>query len=300
MVLDCAIIGGGPAGLNASLVLGRAKMNVILFDEDKPRNAVTYESHGFITRDGITPSEFKRIARDDLKKYSLNLTIMNQQVTDIEKKNNLFTIHTSDGSIFQSRKVILSTGLRDVLPRIKGIHDFYGKSLFNCPFCDGWELKDQPLVVITEHEHAFHMIKMINNWSRDLLVCTNGKAILTSEQKERLERKEIKVIDDEIDELQGVNGLLKQLRFKNGMEVERVGGFVTMNLEQASTLADTLGCKLNEMGGIESDHQGRTSVEGVYACGDNSIQGPAQLIVAAADGSKAAMGVVHDLINEDF
>ncbi|WP_102272212.1 NAD(P)/FAD-dependent oxidoreductase [Cytobacillus massiliigabonensis] len=300
MVLDCAIIGGGPAGLNASLVLGRAKMNAVLLDEDKPRNAVTNESHGFITRDGITPSEFKKIAKEDVKKYSSNLSVYNEQVTDINRENNLFTIRTKAGKLFHSRKVILSTGLRDLLPSVKGIQDFYGKSLFSCPFCDGWELRDKPLVVIAENENAFHLVKMVSNWSNDLLVCTNGKESLTGEQKELLALKKIKVIDDEIEKLQGENGLLKSVKFVNGLEMERAGGFITTDLKQSSSFAHSLGCKLNEMGGIETDDLGRTSVKGVYASGDSSIKGPAQLIVAAADGSKAAMGVVHDLINEDF
>ncbi|MEK3889488.1 NAD(P)/FAD-dependent oxidoreductase [Bacillus sp. FSL K6-3431] len=299
MLLDCVIIGGGPSGLNASLVMARARKNLILFDEDKPRNAVTYESHGFITRDGIKPSEFKRIAKEDLMKYP-NISVQNQRVIDIKKENQSFIIHTDDGHSYRSRKVILSTGLRDVMPCIEGIHDLYGTSLFSCPFCDGWELKDRPLVVISEDKRAFHMTKMIFNWSKDLVVCTNGKNIFTDEQKEILTKKAIKVIGHEIEILQGDNGHLQKIKFKNGKEIEREGGFVTTGLKQASSLAQTLGCAMNKMGGIETDNFGRTNIEGVYASGDNSIIAPAQLIIAAGEGSKAAIAVVGDLVNEDF
>ncbi|PKG23970.1 NAD(P)/FAD-dependent oxidoreductase [Niallia nealsonii] len=299
MVLDCVVIGGGPSGLNASLVLGRAKKNIILFDEDKPRNAVTYESHGFITRDGIKPSEFKRIAKEDFKKYP-NISIYNHRVIDIKKENQFFIIHTEKGHSYQSRKIILSTGLRDVMPRIEGIHHFYGTSLFSCPFCDGWELKDRPLVVISEDERAFHMAKMIFNWSKDLVVCTNGKNIFTDEQKQLFTKKNIQVIEGEIEALQGDNGHLQTIKFKNGKEIERKGGFVTTELKQASSLAQALGCMMNKIGGIETDNMGRTNIEGVYAGGDNAVIAPAQLIIAASEGSRAAMGVVGDLVNEDF
>ncbi len=299
MLLDCVIIGGGPSGLNAALVLGRAKRNTILFDEDKPRNAVTHESHGFITRDGIKPSEFKKLAKENLLKYP-SISIQNQRIINIKKENRTFLIFSEDGHSYRTRKVLLSTGLKDILPRIEGIHHFYGTSLFNCPFCDGWELRDRAIVVIGEDERVFHMTKMASNWSKDLVVCTNGKNILSTEQREVLNKRKIKVIEDKIVTLQGNKGRLKKIQFKNGKEIEREGGFVSTELKQATSFPQTLGCAMNKMGGIETDKMGRTNIEGVYASGDNSLSAPPQLINAASDGSKAAMGVINDLIDEDF
>ncbi len=298
-MLDCVVIGGGPAGANASLVLGRAKKEIILFDEDRPRNAVTHESHGFITRDGIKPSEFKRIAMEDLKKYP-NISIRNERVSDVKRENNSFFIHTEDGNSYQSKKIILSTGLIDIMPRIEGIHNFYGTSLFSCPFCDGWELKDLPLVVISENQRAFHMTKMLSNWSKDLVVCTNGNQVFSAEQKELLAKKNIKVMEQEIIQLLGNEGQLKKILFKNGEEILREGGLVTTGLKQASSIAESLGCHMNENGGIQTDTLGRTNIEGVYAAGDTSKPTPSQLIIAASEGTKAAMGVISDLIDEDF
>ncbi|WP_053217293.1 NAD(P)/FAD-dependent oxidoreductase [Virgibacillus senegalensis] len=299
MLLDCVIVGGGPAGLNASLVLARAKKKIVLFDEDKPRNAVTYESHGFITRDRIKPSEFKRLAKEELKQYP-SIEIQNQRVTDIQKEDGALLVHTGGGNRYRTRKVILATGLTDVLPDIEGIHEFYGTSLFSCPFCDGWELRDRPLVVVAEDERAMHGVKLIANWSKDLVVSTNGKAPFTAEQKELLLKKNIRIIDKEIDSFQGDKGQLKIIRFKGGEELEREGGFVASELRQASSLIESLGCSLNTMGGVETDDFGRTEVEGVYACGDNALVAPAQLVIAASEGCRTAIGVVADLVNEDF
>jgi len=298
-MLDCVVIGGGPSGLNASLVLARARKNIILFDEDKPRNAVTHESHGFITRDGIKPSEFKRLAKLDLLKYP-NLTMQNQRVAEVKKEKQGFSIYTESGEVYESRKIILATGLKDDIPEIDGIHDFYGTSLFSCPFCDGWELQDRPLVLIADNPNAFHKAKLIFNWSKDLVVCTNGNNIFSDEQKELLANNNIQIIEDEILALQGDKGQLKSIRFINGKEIERQGGFVTIGLKQATTIAESLGCIKQTNGGIETDHFGRTNVEGVYASGDISISTPSQVIVAASEGTKTAMGVINDLIKEDF
>src|SRR5437899_5927886 len=172
MLYDCAIIGGGPAGLNAALILGRARRNAILIDNNNPRNAVTQESHGFITRDGIKPNEFRQIAHKELGKYP-SVRDKKQEVTSVIKNEPLFELVTSKGERYQSKTIIISTGLKDILPNIPNISDFFGKSLFHCPFCDGWELKDMPLVVIVdEQKQGFHFTQIIYNWSKDLVVCT--------------------------------------------------------------------------------------------------------------------------------
>ena len=147
MLVDCAIIGGGPAGLNAALVLGRARRNVVLFDSNKPRNAVTQESHGFITRDGIKPTEFRQIAHMEISRYP-TVEYKNPEVISVIKNQMIFELVTSMGEKYQSKTIIISTGLKDILPSIDNISDFFGKSLFNCPYFDGWELRDKPLVVI--------------------------------------------------------------------------------------------------------------------------------------------------------
>lgn len=299
MILDCAVIGGGPAGLNASLVLGRSRRKTVLFDDNKPRNAVTNESHGFITRDGINPTEFREIASKELNEYP-DVEIKRQQVINVTKKDQLFTIETDDEKVYQAKKVILATGLKEKLPDIDRISQFYGTSLFSCPFCDGWELRDRPLVVIAESHRAIHMAKVVYNWSKDLIISTNGNQFLSIDEKKVFEDKGIKIYEQKISSLMGDKGYLNQILFEDGTAIPREGGFIVPEMEQASSIGENLGCELNEQGAIKTDGMGRTNIEGVFACGDASIIAPSQLIIAAAEGSKAAIGVNASLIEEIF
>ena len=299
-LFDCAIIGGGPAGLNAALVLGRARRNTILFDNNNPRNAVTQESRGFITHDGIKPKEFREIAHKDIGKYP-SVIYEKKEITSITKKDQLFELVTSNKELYQSKTIIISTGLKDVLPDIENISDYYGKSLFNCPYCDGWELRDKPLVVIIEEQmQGFHFIRTIYHWSKDLVVCTNGKSILNSEQKGLIHNRGIKIMENKIKTFEGKNGQMEKIHFENGDSVIRKGGFVLPQPIQATDFAKKLGCEYNSLGAISTDFYGRTNIQGVYAAGDASIFAPAQLIIAAADGLKAAAGVNRDLIEIEF
>ncbi len=301
MIVDCAIIGGGPAGLNAALVLGRARRSVLLFDDNQPRNAVTHESHGFLTRDGVKPEEFRAIAQQEIGKYP-SVEFRQVRVTDVYRREGegTFELAAANGEAFQARTIILATGLKETLPDVEGIHDYYGKSLFSCPFCDGWELRDRPLVVISEGERTFHMGKMVWNWSRDLLVCTNGHRALTEEEQKALRKKGIEVVEDRIAALIGREGRLERIVFATQGERAREGGFVATRLFQASPFAAQLGCEMNAQGGIVTDVLGRTTVPGVYAAGDTVMGGPAQLVIAAAEGSRAALGVSAALVEGEF
>jgi len=298
-VIDCAIIGGGPAGLNAALILGRARRNVLLFDNDKPRNAVTQESHGFITRDGIKPKEFREIAHKELSRYA-SVVYLKREVTSVIK-NKMFELVTSEREKYYSKTIIISTGLKDILPIIENISDFYGKSLFHCPYCDGWELRDKPLVVIIgEQVQGFHFIQTIFNWSKDLVVLTNGTVFQNLEQKNFIRHKGIRIIENKIKKFEGSNGQMEKIVFDNGESVLRKGGFVMPQLIQSSNFGKQLGCEYNSLGGISVDSFGRTNIQGVYAAGDASVVNPAQIIIAAAEGVRAAAGVNTDLTQKEF
>lgn len=299
MLMDCAVIGGGPAGLNASLVLGRSRRKTILFDDNKPRNAVTSEAHGFITRDGTDPQELKKIAQKELSRYP-DVTIEKQRVLSVTKENGVFRITAEDGGIHHAQKVILATGFKEVLPAIESVKDFYGTSLFSCPYCDGWELRDKPLAVISESSVALHMAKVVSNWTDELIVCTNGNQIFSAEEKRKLESHGIKIYEKKIRSLIGEKGFLEKIEFEDGETVLREGGFITPEWQQATDIGLHLGCKLNERGGIETDSWKKTSVDGLYACGDTLMAGPSQLILAAGEGSMAAISINGSLIEEKF
>lgn len=299
MNYDCAIVGGGPAGLNAALVLGRARRNVAIFDDNRPRNAVTHASHGFITRDGIKPSEFRRIAYEEILSYP-SVRHWQTEVTDIRRTDEGFVLRTSSGEEVRARKIILSAGLRDVFPEIEGFRDFYGRSLFVCPFCDGWEMRDRPLAIVTHNPAIYRKAKMFFNWSRDLVICTNGSELLSAEQRQRLSAEGVRVVTAPIASFSGRDGKLERVNFADGTYVERSGGFVEPEQVPSVQFEQALGYRTSENGGIATDAMGKTTAPGVFAAGDGAYVMPSQLIYAAAAGSKAGAAVLAELTEEDW
>lgn len=300
MYYDCAIVGGGPAGLNAALVLGRARLNIALIDHNQPRNGVTHASHGFLTRDGIKPEAFRQIGYEEVLRYP-SVHHLQAEVISIYRTHHGFALQTSLGEPVHARKVIVAVGLKEVFPQIEGLRDFYGKSLFNCPFCDGWELRDQPIVIISEQPEVFHKAKLLYRWSRDIILCTNGhEANVTFEQRQQLAARGVQVIDTPIAHLSGRNGMLEQVHFTDGTNLERSGGFVSPTFIPHARFEGTLGYRTDQNGGIHTDTMGRTTAPGVYAAGDSAYVMPSQLIFAAASGSKTAMAVLADLTEESW
>lgn len=292
---DCIIIGGGPAGLSAALTLGRARRKILLFDNGTNRNRVTQESHGYLTRDGIKPHEFKDIAIKELQSYP-SISISNQTVIEIKKddQHDLFVVNTSNNNSYLTEKILLGTGIQEEFP-IPQIRQYYGKSLFSCPYCDGWELKDKPLAIIAESEaHINHMTKLLYNWSQDLIVFTNGHQLSNIVQNE-FQRKKIMVYTATIKNLHGDEGNLYSIELETGENIVRNGGFVVPSFYRPNNLAIQLNCQVDENGGIITDSAGRTTVSGVYVAGETEKAGPSSLMIAAADGFKAATSINLDL-----
>ncbi|WP_249660004.1 NAD(P)/FAD-dependent oxidoreductase [Lysinibacillus fusiformis] len=297
---DCMIIGGGPAGLSAALTLGRARRKVALVDNGTNRNRVTQESHGFLTRDGIKPQEFKNLASKDLESYP-SITMMDQTVIEIIKDDitGLFLVNTSEKKSYISEKILLATGIQEEFP-LPQIRQYYGKSLFSCPYCDGWELRDKPLAIIAENEeHISHMTKLVFNWSQDLIVFTNGHQLSEKVQND-FEQKKIKVYTNTIKDLHGDDGNLSSVELETGENILRVGGFVVPSFYRPNKFAKQLNCQVDENGTIMTDGAGRTTAAGIYTAGETEKGGPSSLLIAAAEGFKAATSINMDITIERF
>ena len=299
-VFDCIIIGGGPSGLSASLTLGRARRKIALFDDGTNRNRVTHESHGFITRDGVKPQEFKEIGLKELENYP-SVSYFKKTITEIIKDvgNEKFIVKTTDNQEFVSEKIILATGIQEIFS-IPNVRNFYGKSLFSCPYCDGWELRDKPLIVIAEkEEHVLHMAKLIYNWSKDLVVLTNGVE-LSKEGVQELQKRNIKIKSESITKLIGDDGYLQKVELLSGETIIRSAGFVVPSFYRPNQFAEKLGCEVQENGTVVTDGVGRTTQKNIYIAGETEKSGPSSLMISAADGNKTAVSVNSDLTMERF
>ncbi|KMY53750.1 pyridine nucleotide-disulfide oxidoreductase [Bacillus sp. FJAT-27231] len=297
--VDVAILGGGPGGLSAALVLGRSLRKVALIDEGKPRNQVTVKSHGFLTRDGLHPSAIRDIAHEQMKYYP-NVQISKDVVQRVEKTNGLFVTKTKKGSTILSKKVIAAMGMRDHLPDIPGIKEVYGKTLFHCPYCDGWERKNEPLAVFGNGEALIPFVKIIYNWSKDLIVFTNGKAEISDEEKQELMQHKIHIKETPITAIRSSDGKMEQVILKGGEAISRKGGFmVTTGEKQASMIPALLGVPLNEKGEYETDEHGQTAIDGLFVIGDakNTFT---SLIGAASQGYEAGVRINTEFALEEW
>jgi thioredoxin reductase (NADPH) len=299
MIVDCAVIGAGSAGLNAALVLGRARRSVVLFDNGTNRNRVTRESHGFLTRDGIKPSEFRKIAIEEIRQYP-SIQIQNETITNVVKQDDLFHIITSDNHTYYAERIILATGVQEIHPKVPELDRYYGITIHSCPYCDGWERKDQALILIAEKEKAvLHMSKLLYNWSTDLIVTTNGHFLSPAIQTE-LSKRNIEIVQEPIRRLYGKNGHLQQVEFASGVVIAREGGFIAPHFYRSNPFLEQLGCRLEEDGTVEMDALGRTSQDKVYVAGEYGQLSPSSLVLAAADGFNAAIAVNTDITKERF
>jgi len=295
-LIDTAIIGGGPAGLSAALVLGRARKSVIVMDEGRPRNRVTREIHGFLTRDSISPGEFRRIAKEQISAYP-SVHFVDDAAATITGTDGNFQIKTAQGTIYRSKKLLFAAGMKDLPVDIDGLAEVYGKSAFVCPYCDGWELRDQPLVLIVKGNHALHMAKVISGWTNQYTICTNGPDEWTDEQREELKQHNVPTFDSPILRIESNEGMVHQIVLEDGTIVPCTGIFFAPKLVAGSDLPKTLGCKVTEAGTVVVDTFGKTNIPGIYSAGDAATE-LYQAITAASMGSLAAVGINGELLAE--
>lgn len=294
--VDVAIIGGGPAGLSAGLMLGRARKQTIVIDEGRPRNAVTREAHGFLTRDGISPSEFRRIAKEQLRAYP-SVSQVEDTVVSITREGGSFLLKTAAGMKIASKKLLFAAGMKDRKLGIPGLAEVYGKSAFVCPYCDGWELREEPLVVISRGNALMHLAPLLSGWTKRFTVCTNGPDELSEAERNDLRDHHIPLFDTPIRAILSYEGIVSHVLLEDGTEIPCTGIFFKSELVPGTDLPQSLGCRLSETGVIAVDEFGKSSVPGVYAAGDMSSR-MHQSIAAAASGAAAAAAINGELNQE--
>ena len=296
-LFDVIIVGGGPAGLNAALVLGRCCRKVLLIDAGNPRNSASEAIHGFLTRDGTPPSEFHRLARAELSGY--NVKLHEGTVEDVCGETGVFRVTVLTGETFFSRKVLLATGVVDIIPQVEGIRELYGKSVHHCPYCDAWQHRGTPMAVLGKGHGSAMLAIALQTWSPDIVILSNGAAGINGTDKKLLSRRGIPVWEESLLRLEGDNGRLAKVIFQDGSSIPRSAIFFNTGNMQRSKLPASLGCGSNRKGAVEASKQCETSVPGVYIAGDASDDAQF-VIVAAAEGAKAAMAINRALISDDL
>jgi thioredoxin reductase len=298
-MFDVIIVGAGPAGLNAALILGRCRRRVLVCDNDRPRNAVSQALHGYLTRDGIHPREFRSIGREELRRYD-TVELRDVAAHDAQcEPNGQFRVTLADGAVVRSRKLLVATGVCDNLPEIPGFAELYGRSVFHCPYCDGWEIRDQPIAIYGKEHRGVGLSLELTAWSRDLVLCTDGPGGLSDDDRARLGRNGIRIREQRVTALEGRDGILQRIVFDAGAPLSRRALFFTTGQFQRSELAIRLGCEFNDKGTVRTGKYESTHLPGLYVAGDAS-RAVQWVIVAAAEGAEAAFAINTDLIKDDL
>lgn len=307
-----AIIGGGPAGLSAGVNLVRANRRIAIIDSNRPRHSATLQSHGFLTRDGSSPLELRRLGREEFERYP-TATFAQALVREVTRLTEAEALATGfpDGIGFRvlgagvrgapdielfARRVLLTSGLTEELPPFPMIRAFYGTALHSCVECDGFEKTDQPLVLIGETSDLFGRALLISRFSSDLIVFTNGADAIRPDQEAQLARIGIRVERRFIDDIVGDRAEMTGVRLADGDVIPRVGGFVRPRWEAHIEFLGKLDVERDGWGLVTVSERGETSVRGIYAAGDLVPPGPQQLIIAAGGGAQVAAKINMDLI----
>jgi thioredoxin reductase len=295
-MFDVLIVGGSVAGLSAATYLGRMRRQTLVVDSGKPCNRFSHASHGFLTRDGVDPAELLQIAREQVQVYP-TVQFRSGLVTAIQPQADGFDVMVETGETMGTRKVLLAMGLRDHLPDLANVEQFWGRSAVHCPYCDGWEARDQPLAIQGNGENALHRAKLLLNLTNDLVICTDGPATFSEGESAFLRERQVRVIETPLIGLEGEGEQLHTLHFVDGSTLARHALFLNLKTSQHADLVATLGCEINAMGFVQVDAQAQTNVPGVYAAGD--MTHPMRAVVfAAAQGAAAGIWLNMALMAE--
>ena len=296
---DVIVVGAGPAGLSAALILGRCRRSVLVCDTGKPRNAASRALHGYLTRDNTPPQEFLALGRRELEQYDTVRLIHTGASAAECVAGGRFKVTLANGEEVLSRKLLIATGVVDKLPDIDGFRELYGASVFHCPYCDGWELRDQPIAIYGRGAKGLGLSLELTAWSRDLVLCTDGPSEIDADGLARLARNGIAVREEKVTALRGRDGVLERVVFERGEPLPRRAMFFTTGQSQRSELAIQLGCELNEKGTVATGRFEKTHLPGLFVAGDAS-RAVQWVVVAAAEGAEAAFAINTDLLKEDL
>lgn len=294
---DVIIVGAGPAGLNAALVLGRCRRRVLICDHGKPRNAASPALHGFLSRDGVDPLELLRIGREQLATYP-SVEYRHVEVENAVPTPDGFRVEVAGGGEEHARMLLLATGVVDRLPDIEEAEALYGRGLYHCPYCDGWEVRDQRLAAYGKRSLAVDLAIELTCWSDDVILFTDGKAEMADRKLVRLEELNILIREERVVRLDGAEAGLAAVILEDGTRIPRDAMFFKTAFRQRSDICERLGCAFTEQGAVDTGTYEATNVPGLYVAGDASKH--VQLaIVAAAEGAGAAFAINNALIGAD-
>lgn len=295
---EVIIVGGSYAGLSAALALGRSLKEVLIIDSGLACNRQTPHSHNFITQDGVPPHEIAAKAREQVLQYK-SVDLINDLAIASKKTDEGFSMTTKSNKTFTTKKIIFATGLEDMVPEVKGFRECWGISLIPCPYCHGYEFRNNKTGIMANGERAFHLASLVSNLTNNLYILTTGKADFTPDQFKKLDEHQISIIESEITELKHLNGHIQKVVFKNEESMGFDAVYAGFPLSQHSDLPAALGCELNENGYIKVNEFQKTTIDGIYACGDNSVM-MRSVAASVASGNLAGAMANADLSKEQF
>jgi len=295
---DVIIIGGSYAGLSAAMSLGRSLRNVLVIDSGNPCNKQTPHSHNFITHDGETPAAIAAKARAQVQNYE-TVKFLSGFAINGRRVADGFEVEMQTGEIFHAKKLLLATGVTDIMPTISGFKECWGISVLHCPYCHGYEVKQQNIAVIANGDAGLEYAALIRNLTPRLTVLTNGPGLFSEEQVEKLKSHRIHIMEAEISALEHTDGKVRSVLFKDNTQLEITALFAKPAFTQQSGIPQALGCTLTEHGHIDVDAMQQTSVHGVYAAGDNTTM-LRSVAAAVAAGNKAGAVINRELVQESF
>jgi len=290
---DVAIIGGGPAGLSAALVLGRARRRVVVIDDGEPRNARAGHMQGFLSRDGTPPTKLLQAGRGEIRRYGVEL--VEERVVEAHAG---FALQLAGGRTVHARQVLLATGAADDLPDIPGARERWGRDFLHCPYCHGWEVRDQAVGVLATGPGSVQHAHLLQQWSDDVILFAHEHCV-TAEERAMLAARGIAVADGAVERFVVIDDRLRAVQLTDGRTVSRDAVFIRPAVRgRPDGPATALGCSVDPGGLVRTDADGRTSLPGVWAAG-NATNPRAQVITAAGEGSAVAIAINNDLVQHD-